>query len=267
MPLEEKMRAAIEEELRAIREKEDVTILLAVESGSRAWGFASPDSDYDVRFLYMRPQEYYLRLDKTRDVIEWKLDDVLDINGWDFHKTLRLLHTSNPTLFEWLSSPVVYYRDPLAAELSALAQAYFLAKPGLFHYLHMAAGNNREFLQREQVKLKKYFYVLRPILACRHILAEGTPPPMRFETLVECHLPLALRPYVDTLLAQKKAAPEMGEGSCIAALNHYIDESLLELRAAVAALPYVPKKEWAGLNTLFLKALGSRAGLSVGKPA
>ena len=91
--------------LREIEAREHVRILHCVESGSRAWGFASPDSDYDVRFVYVRQPEHYLRLDKTRDVIEWQLDDTLDINGWDLQKTLRLLHRSNPTVFEWNSSP------------------------------------------------------------------------------------------------------------------------------------------------------------------
>lgn len=102
------MEELIKTNLREIEEKENVKILHCVESGSRAWGFASPDSDYDVRFIYVRPKEFYLRLDKTRDVIEWQLDDTLDINGWDISKALSLLYKSNPTLFEWNSSPIVY---------------------------------------------------------------------------------------------------------------------------------------------------------------
>ena len=102
------MKALILQRLKEIESRYDVRILLAVESGSRAWGFASKDSDYDVRFIYVRPRDFYLRLDKTRDVIEWQLDDTLDINGWDITKTLTLLHSSNPTLFEWNSSPIVY---------------------------------------------------------------------------------------------------------------------------------------------------------------
>ena len=102
------MRKKIKEQLRRIEDAENIKILLAVESGSRAWGFASPDSDYDVRFVYIRSLEDYLRLDAIRDVIELPIDDVLDINGWDLQKTLRLLHKSNPTLFEWFSSPIVY---------------------------------------------------------------------------------------------------------------------------------------------------------------
>ena len=102
------MREIILEELRKIEEQEKVKIIMAIESGSRAWGFASPDSDYDVRFIYVRKESDYLKLEKFRDVIEWKLDEVLDINGWDIRKALQLLHNSNPTVFEWCASPIVY---------------------------------------------------------------------------------------------------------------------------------------------------------------
>ena len=102
------MEKLIKTKLKEIEEKEKIKILHCVESGSRAWGFASPDSDYDVRFIYARPKDYYLRLDKIRDVIECQLDDTFDINGWDISKALSLLHKSNPTLFEWNSSPIVY---------------------------------------------------------------------------------------------------------------------------------------------------------------
>lgn len=80
------MRKKIQTQLRRIEEEENIKILLAVESGSRAWGFASPDSDYDVRFIYIRRMEDYLKLEKVRDVIELPMDDVLDMNGWDLQK-------------------------------------------------------------------------------------------------------------------------------------------------------------------------------------
>ena len=114
------MRRKIQEQIRRIEESENIKILLAVESGSRAWGFASPDSDYDVRFVYIRRPEDYLRLDAVRDVIELPIDDVLDINGWDLQKTLRLLYKSNPILFEWFSSPIVYQETEFADKLRDL---------------------------------------------------------------------------------------------------------------------------------------------------
>ena len=115
----------IHKELSTIEKRENLTILLAVESGSRAWGFPSPDSDYDVRFFYIRPREYYLSLEKRRDVVELPFDDVLDISGWDFDKTLRLLRSSNPTLFEWVSSPIIYRKHPAFDNLMSNAPTYF----------------------------------------------------------------------------------------------------------------------------------------------
>ena len=179
------MYEIITEKLAEIEKKEQVSIIHAVESGSRAWGFASPDSDYDVRFIYVRPTDYYLRLDKVSNVIEWQLDKTLDINGWDLQKTLRLLHNSNPTLFEWNNSPIIYITTGEWASVREVINEYFLAKAGLHHYLSTATSNYREYLKTDMVKLKKYFYVIRPLLACKWILNKKCPPPMQFAELNE----------------------------------------------------------------------------------
>lgn len=241
--------------LREIEEQENVKILHCVESGSRAWGFASPDSDYDVRFIYVRPRDFYLRLDKTRDVIEWQLDDTLDINGWDIQKALTLLHKSNPTLFEWNSSPIVYKTTDEWQEISSIINRYFVAKSGLYHYLSTAKSNYREYLKGENVKLKKYFYVLRPLLACKWILAEGTPPPMLFGTLMEKHLDEEVRPDVERLLEIKMNTPEVGEGKRIDRLNEYLDRSIAEIESIIAALPAENVQSWNELNELFLSLI------------
>lgn len=142
------MKELIQEKLREIEQREECRILLAVESGSRAWGFASPDSDYDVRFIYVRPEKAYLRLDRTRDVIEVPINDELDINGWDIDKTLRLLHKSNPTVFEWFSSPIIYQTSALADQFRPIMQKYFSSKAGLWHYLHMAEHRCKNSFKR-----------------------------------------------------------------------------------------------------------------------
>lgn len=246
----------IKSELAAIEEKEKLTVLLAVESGSRAWGFASPDSDYDVRFFYVRPREYYLRLEKRRDVCEWMLDETLDINGWDIDKTLRLLRSSNPTLFEWISSPIVYRKHPAFDSLLGNASDFFLSKHGLHHYLSMAAGNYREFLRGETVKLKKYFYVLRPILACRHVLFNGTPPPMLFSELVETQLDKSLADEVADLLSLKERTSEMGTAPKRQRINDYIEENLAFLEEELKNQPTVKNKNpWGIFNEIFLRAL------------
>ena len=220
----------IQEKLEEVEEVHNVKILHAVESGSRAWGFSSPDSDYDVRFIYVRPIEFYLKLEKTRDVIEHILDDVLDINGWDLQKALRLLHISNPTLFEWTNSPIVYKTTDYFSDFKKHINGYFLQKSGLYHYLSTAESNYREYLKGEIVKRKKYFYVLRPLLACRWILENNCPPPMLFSDLLETQLEKEYVPVVENLILEKQNSPETGEGKRIDILNSFIEKNLVEIR-------------------------------------
>ena len=257
----------IPEKLAEIEKRENVRILHCVESGSRAWGFASPDSDFDVRFIYVRPKEFYLRLDKTRDVIEWQLDEVLDINGWDLQKALVLLHKSNPTLFEWNNSPIVYKTTPEWKAISDIISHYFQQKSGLYHYLSTAKSNYREYLHGETVRLKKYFYVLRPILACRWILEKRTPPPMLFTELADACLDKAIVPAVNELLSLKINTPELGEGKRIDVINEYLDASIMEIEELLKEYPSDDLKSWDELNAIFLitcsdkKAYGSEANL------
>ena len=241
--------------LKEIEARENIRIIHCIESGSRAWGFASPDSDYDVRFIYVRPQEFYLRLDKTRDVIEWQLDDTLDINGWDLQKALRLLYNSNPTLFEWNSSPIVYKTTAEWAEISAVIGTFFQKKAGLHHYLSTAKTNYREYLRGDMVKLKKYFYVLRPILACRWILQKHTPPPMRFSDLAEACLDEALKPAVNDLLQKKTETSELGLGPRVDIINDYLDASIEEVEELIRTITENEKVTWDELNALFLKSI------------
>lgn len=245
------MEKLILSKLREIENKENVRILLAVESGSRAWGFASPDSDYDVRFIYVRNQEDYLRLEKVRDVIELPIDDVLDINGWDLQKTLRLLYKSNPTLFEWFSSPIVYMETEFADKFRLIMQEYFLTKRSMYHYVSMAEGNYREFLKGDMVKAKKYFYVLRPILACRWILEKGTPPPMLFSELMAAELPDKLQPDVNMLLELKINSPEVKLIPRIDRINEYLDSSIEEIKSILQSMDKDKPVNWSVLNRLF----------------
>lgn len=254
--MENKINDIIQQKLSEIEKKENVRILHCVESGSRAWGFASPDSDYDVRFIYLRPREFYLRLDKTRDVIEWQLDDTLDINGWDIQKTLRLLYTSNPTVFEWKYSPIVYRTSPEWNAVNEVIDGFFDKKKGLYHYLSTAKGNYRDYLLGETVRLKKYFYVLRPILACKWILEKGTPPPVLFDDLVEACLEPEMRPIVDKLVKLKRETLELGEGKRIGELNDYLDENIQKIDVIVKSLPHEDRSDgWDVLNQLFLSLL------------
>ena len=249
------MEALIKEKLQEIEQRENCRILLAVESGSRAWGFASPDSDYDVRFIYVRPKESYLKLNRARDVIELPINDDLDINGWDVDKTLKLLHKSNPTVFEWFSSPIIYRTSEFAERFKPIMRKYFSSKSALWHYLHMAEGNYREFLHGDMVKAKKYFYVLRPILACLWILEKGTPPPMQFVELMESQLDEDLKEPVYNLLDLKMKAPEVKMIPRVDVLNTYLARSMAEVKEMIEDLPKEQAHEWEELNELFLSVL------------
>lgn len=242
----------IQEKLKEIEQKENVRILHCVESGSRAWGFASSDSDYDVRFIYVRNKEDYLKLEKTRDVIEWQLDDTLDINGWDIQKALRLLHKSNPTLFEWNASPIIYRTTEEWKRAADHLPEYFVTKAMLYHYLSMAKRNYKGYLKEETVQLKKYFYALRPLLACRWIVKEQTPPPMLFERLMDTCLDETMQPYAQKLLRIKMETPEITRGERIECLNHYIEHSMETIEQHMKALPAEKPKEWEPLNSIFL---------------
>lgn len=238
-----------------IEKENNVRILLAVESGSRAWGFASPDSDYDVRFIYVRPENDYLRLEEMRDVIELPINDVLDINGWDLQKTLRLLYRSNPTLFEWFSSPIVYTETPFAGQFRTLMTEYFSRKKSLYHYLSMAEGNLRKYLTGDTVRAKKYFYVLRPVLACRWVLNRRTPPPMRFSELARAELPAELAGQVQRLLELKMNSPEIREIPRIDALNDFLTAQIAAVREDIGSVTDERSGSWEELDRLFLSAL------------
>lgn len=255
------MNMKIADELRKIEKSETVKILMAVESGSRAWGFASPDSDYDVRFIYKRPAAEYLRLEKTKDVIELPVSNALDINGWDLSKALRLMHHSNPALFEWIGSPVRYIDTDFAKRLSELAVRHFMPKSGIYHYLNMAAGNYKRHLGRDQVVLKKYFYVIRSILACKWIFGNRTPPPVPFRKLVDSQLDDQYRSIVDELLDIKVHSPEVKEIAKVETLDRYIQKSLCEIEDAASWMPAQVKNGWESLNAAFREEIYADQGV------
>lgn len=227
-PLPAAMRERVLEELARLEQEHGVTVLYACESGSRAWGFASPDSDYDVRFVYVHQPEWYLRVDEPRDVLERPLTDELDLSGWELRKTLRLLRKSNPTLLEWLDSPLVYRSEPAAAEaLRQLARDFYSPAAARAHYLSMARKNFRGYLQGEEVRYKKYLYVLRPLLAVRWIDLGLGMPPMVFETLMEATLDnAAQRAEVEELLVLKRQAVEAEYGPARPTLHRLIEAEL-----------------------------------------
>lgn len=223
------VRQQVLEELTKIEKEEHVRILYACESGSRAWGFPSKDSDYDVRFIYIRPEEWYLSIFEKRDVIERSISDILDINGWDLKKALNLFRKSNPPLLEWLQSPIVYREDHVVTEqIRRISAVTFSPRSCIHHYLHMAKGNYREYLRGKQVKIKKYFYVLRPIFACQWIEKYNTMPPVEFDQLVDDLVAKEseLKKVIDDLLVRKKAGDEMDYEPRIKPINDFLEAKI-----------------------------------------
>lgn len=222
------MKETILSHLNEIESTENIRIVYACESGSRAWGFPSADSDYDVRFLYVRPAEWYLSIDEKRDVIERPINDGLDICGWDLKKALRLFRKSNPPLLEWLGSPIIYLeKHSVAEKMRRLAAEHYSPTACLYHYLHMARGNFREYLQGDEVRVKKYFYVLRPILAMNWIERGLGIVPTDFNVLVDqLVMDPELRSEIDRLLAAKRAGAELDRGPRIAPISEFVESEL-----------------------------------------
>lgn len=251
------MKDTILNRLNEIEKKETIKILYAVESGSRAWGFASKDSDYDVRFIYMHPLDWYLSIEEKRNVIEYPLSGQLDINGWDIKKALLLFKRSNPPLYEWLVSPIVYIQlDTFVQRLRALMPLFYSPISCLHHYLHMAKGNYREYLRREHVWIKKYFYVLRPIFACMWIEKQKTIPPVEFEKLfykqkLEQNLLIA----IEALLKRKRAGEELDNGNRIEVINVFLEEKIEYFQNYVKTIKGDKPKQGEILDNLFRETI------------
>jgi hypothetical protein len=239
--IDQKTTDRIRRKLEAVERDHGVRVLFAVESGSRAWGFPSPDSDYDVRFVYRHPRDWYLSLGARRDVIEIPIDaDDHDISGWDVRKALQLLLRSNPPLYEWLVSPIVYRENGATmAALRRLAETGYAHKTMGWHYLRMADRTYRtHFGNRAEANLKKYFYVVRPVCALRWLVERGTLPPMNLTALLDgITLPAAVRRAVDRLLEQKTRASELGKGRRVRVLDRWIELELGRGEERCGALP------------------------------
>ena len=243
-------------ELAKLSHTNHVRILHAVESGSRAWGFASPDSDYDVRFIYVRTPDAYLSLNPHKDYIDGILDETLDINGWDLTKFLQQIHRANATVFEWLNSPIIYQTThPVMEHIHLVAERYFAIKPFLYHYYGTAKNNYESYLKEAFVKYKKYFYVLRPLLACQWIEEKRTPPPVLFQTLLDNLPDLSLKHEIASLRIQKMQMTESEKGPVIATLHAYIEDRLSYYSSLIPTLSEDRNPNWDDLNRVFREIL------------
>ncbi len=226
------MESRILAKLAEVEREHNITVLYAAESGSRAWGHASPDSDYDVRFVYSRPLPAYLTVGKRRDCLELgMLDGDLDFAGWDIDKALRLLIGGNPAIFEWLVSPIVYRATEWVEPLAALADASPHRRAAHWHYRALAR-RQRELLggDRETVRIKRYFYVIRPALACAWLAQNPDPGrrvPMDVPALLRgVRLHHAVRVAICDLMALKARTAELGDGPRIRVLDEFFESAL-----------------------------------------
>ncbi len=227
------MKKKIQTELEAIEAHYKVKVVYACESGSRAWGFPSRDSDYDVRFIYAHPRDWYLSInvEHKKDVIERPINDQLDVSGWDLRKALHLFYKSNPPLLEWLGSPIVYWEKyGVARRMRDLAPTYYNPVACSYHYFHMARGNYRDYLRGDRVWVKKYFYVLRPLLAVRWLEQDLGVVPTEFSALVERVVDdPAVKQEIEALVAAKKAGQELDDGPPIPQIARFIESEFARL--------------------------------------
>jgi hypothetical protein len=252
--INDQVRQEIDRRLAAVERTEDVRFLLAVESGSRAWGFPSPDSDYDVRFIYVRSRDWYLALEPGRDVIEQPISDDIDLNGWDIRKTLGLLLNSNAIVSEWLLSPIRYRTDdPAIGRLIELVGRTFNPRGVALHYANLGRNAAERWLGgSEDVPVKKYFYALRPALAIRTLRQEPAKlPPMNLQDLVVASdLPETLVEIIQELVEAKSRTRELGNARRAPELDDLIRDEF----SRAAELPERPPSadDRAGADQFFL---------------
>ena len=232
------MKETILAQLNEIEKKHKAVILYACESGSRAWGFPSADSDYDVRFIYLRPVKWYLSVEEKRDVIEVPINDQLDINGWDLRKALQLFRKSNPPLLEWLGSPIVYLEKySVRSQLRELAKTHYSPISCFHHYLSAARGHYRDALSENGVKLKWYFYALRTLLAAQWIESGYGVVPTEFSILVERLItsPILKAEILD-LVKFKESGTEKDRQPNIPSISAYFETEIARLENSELAL-------------------------------
>lgn len=253
--MEQEMMLLVPEKLREIEEAYQIKVLFAAESGSRSWRTAAPDADFDIRFIYIRRPQDYLRLEPMRDVLEFPIEDGWDMSGWDLDKTLRLLYKANPRIYEWFSSPLIYTDREFANRFEPILNQYFSEKSAVYHYLHMAKQQKDHFLEGDSVKLKKYLYAIHPLMAARWVLDRHAPPPVVFRELMDAMLPEEIRADVDVLISRKVMYPEQKMIDREPKLDQYIDEQLGALSKLAVALPEKAEPGWEALNRFFLAEL------------
>ncbi|WP_316846093.1 nucleotidyltransferase domain-containing protein [Pedobacter psychrodurus] len=235
------MKTTIINRLAEIENANDIKILFACESGSRGWEFPSPDSDFDVRFIYVRPLNFYLSIQDRDDQLGFPINDELDIYGWDIKKVLKLIRKSNTTPFEWLQSPIIYGElGDFRNELWTLCQSYFHRKTNINHYLGIAYGALETVMNGNEIKIKKLFYILRPLLSAKWCLEKNTIAPMTIGPLLNL-MPEHLQTLVKDLIKLKSTSAEGYIIKIHPELSRYIDD---EFKACSEGAKDLPKESF-----------------------
>lgn len=244
--------------LREIERKENIVIAYACEVGSRALGYASDCSDYDVRFLYVRPMEWYLSIMDKKDVIVYPIEGQQDMSGWDLRKALKLLQKSNPTLLEWLESPIRYMEQlSILDQIRSLSRLTFSPKACIYHYVKMARGNFQQAWEQDQARIKLLIHVLRPVLACEWIERFGSVPPMSFSTLMAMMRDgeNVVRREILELLEVKRAGRETVPADVTYSIYHYVTERINYYERTASEYADASNTFEIELDTLFRRAL------------
>ena len=221
------MEQTLHEKLHVIERGHGVKVLLAVESGSRAWGFESRNSDWDVRFIYVHRPQWYLMVEPQRDVIE-VMDGDLDMVGWELRKALALLRRSNPSLLEWIHSPIVYFADEeFVGRIRSASSQFYNPIASMYHYNRMYVKHDERYLQREGCSMKRFLYYLRGVLACKWIDTNRTLPPVAFKMLENATVEDAdMRARIEELVRLKKSGGEHD--------MNVVDKDLMEYARSLA---------------------------------
>ena len=245
------------EKLKEIEKTYNVKVIYALESGSRGWGFPSKDSDYDVRFVYLRPKNHYLSIDERPDFIEYPIDDVLDINGWDIKKVLLHVKKSNPSILKWFSSPIVYINQGNFKDyLSEVLPEYFLRARVMHHYFHLGFNKFEESLREGEVKIKTFFYIIRPLFCLMWILKNNSMPPMEFsKSLMDSDVSKEIKDEINNLLCMKREVLESFKINKTPILWDYIEEKINFYKNYLKNMGKDSVTVYDKLNEIFIKVL------------
>ncbi|PCJ59967.1 MAG: nucleotidyltransferase [Planctomycetota bacterium] len=249
--------SAIDDALKNIEEEHQCEILYACESGSRAWGFSSNDSDYDIRFIFKKKLSWYLKLNEPKDVIDCFLPGDLDLSGWDLRKALRLFSSSNASLFEWFDSPIIYYKnEDFYENMKEFLPNYFNPKKTMFHYWSLANKFQDQYLKDNVINIKKLFYILRAVTACKWIQINQTMPPTKFYNMVnQTILPSEIISKIDSLLEIKKLSGEKDMVTLEPEFDLWIRESIKESKLNADQYKFKKEINIQELNKYFEKLI------------